>query len=331
MTAASIAIVGAGRMGRGIALAFARTGTAAVLLDVKPRSASAFETLCADIRQEIGSTVEALVDAGIDQALDREDINGLISVVSRDDIGDSLSEAEVLFEAVPETLDAKREAFAVIAGSLTPDAIIASTSSTFLSTDIAALVAGPHRCLNAHWLNPAYLIPLVEVSPHPGTDKDIVERFAAFLKRHGKVPVMCAPAAGYIVPRLQSLIMNEAARMVQDGVATPDDIDKAIRVGFGVRYASMGVLEFIDFGGCDILHYASGYLAGALAADRFASPDIVSRHMREGKLGLKTGCGFYDWSDLDLAGYRRALLRNLMSHIQQSLNAEHTLRPRSVY
>ena len=325
MSAAPLAILGAGRMGRGIALAFAQGGVASVLLDIKPRSDAEFEKLCAEVDQEITQTAQALAGIGIELPKDAR-----ITVMRRHEAKAALASAEILFEAVPETLEAKREAFAAIADVLPRETIVASTSSTFLSTDIAALVPEPQRCLNAHWLNPAFLIPLVELSTHAGTDPDVVARLTAFLTRHGKVPVMCGPAAGYIVPRLQSTIMNEAARMVQEGVATPADIDKAIRVGFGVRYACLGVLEFVDFGGCDILHYASEYLSGALDP-RFAAPDIITRHMTEGKLGLKTGSGFYDWTGLDVAGYRRALLENLKAHIDLALQAEAAPRPKSAY
>jgi 3-hydroxybutyryl-CoA dehydrogenase len=323
MNAASVAILGAGRMGRGIALAFAANGVSSVLLDIKPRSPAEFEILRSETTQEIELTAHTLAGADSGTAARSETICSRIKLLSRAEADTALTCANVLFEAVPETLEAKRLAFAAISDFLPRETIVASTSSTFLSTDIAE----PQRCLNAHWLNPAYLMPLVEVSPHHDTDPAVVERFVAFLKEHGKVPVMCAPSAGYIVPRLQTLVMNEAARMVQEGVATPHDIDKAIRVGFGVRYASMGVVEFIDFGGCDILNYASNYLASALSADRFAAPEIIVRHVREGRLGLKTGRGFYDWRDLDLAAYRRSLIENLNSHIEQVMRAEHAVRP----
>ena len=325
MSTAPLAILGAGRMGRGIALAFAQGGLSSVLLDIKPRNKDEFEKLCSEVEQEIAQTAQALSGIGVVLPPDAR-----ITVMPRQEAKAALASAEILFEAVPETLEAKREAFAAIADVLPRDTIVASTSSTFLSTDIAALVPRPQRCLNAHWLNPAFLIPLVELSTHAGTDPEVVARLTAFLTQHGKVPVMCGPAAGYIVPRLQSAIMNEAARMVQEGVATPSDIDKAIRVGFGVRYACLGVLEFVDFGGCDILHYASEYLAGALDP-RFAAPDIITRHMREGKLGLKTGSGFYDWNGLDVAAYRRALLENLKAHIDLALQAEAAPRPKSAY
>ena len=103
-----------------------------------------------------------------------------------------------------------------------------------------------------HWLNPAYVIPVVEISTHPGTDAAAVARTREIMESAGKLPVVCGVAPGYIVPRLQALVMNEAARMVEEGVASAEEIDKATRFGLGLRFAALGVVEFIDFGGYDI-------------------------------------------------------------------------------
>src|SRR5207237_9619169 len=109
--------------------------------------------------------------------------------------------------------------------------------------------------------------------------------------------------AGSIVPRLQALMMNEAARMVEEGVATAEDIDIATRYGLGLRFAAIGVVEFIDFGGVDILHHASREMAGSIDADRYEEPAIVARMMAQGQLGLKSGSGFYDYAGRDVGEY----------------------------
>jgi 3-hydroxybutyryl-CoA dehydrogenase len=129
--------------------------------------------------------------------------------------------------------------------------------------------------------------------------------------------VLCQAAPGYIVPRLQALLMNEAARMVEQGVATPEDIDRAVRYGFGPRFASMGVVEFIDFGGLDILYYASHYLAKALDDPCRAPPAIVDRYMAEGRAGLRAGKGFFDWSNVDAASYRREVMQRQLALLKQ--------------
>jgi len=229
---------------------------------------------------------------------------------------DALAAAELVFEGVPETMDAKRDAFEQLNRQCRDDAVLTSTTSSILVTQIAGLVRRPERFLNMHWLNPAYVIPVVELSTHPGTDAGVLERTRHTMESIGKLPVVCGPAPGYIVPRLQALIMNEAARMVEEGVATAEEIDKATRYGMGLRFAALGVVEFIDFGGCDILHHASREMAGSIDAARYAAPAIIGDMMRDGRLGLKTGSGFYDYEGRDVAAYRRDVLARTLGMLK---------------
>jgi len=312
-----IAALGIGRMGRGIAHAFAYAGYEVWLIDIKPRDAAATAELRNDARREIDGSLRTLAELGAFDA-------GLIpAMLARVNFADRraapavLAQVDVLFEGVPEIIDAKREALAFACRYLRADALLASTTSTMLSTDLAAAVTRPERFLNAHWLNPAYLIPLVEVSPHAGTDAAVVSRLCELLEGIGKKPVVCKAAPGFIVPRLQALVMNEAARMVEQGVATAEDIDRAVRYGFGPRFASMGVMEFIDFGGLDILYYASHYLARALDDPRHAPPAIVERFMAEGRAGLRSGRGFFDWSQVDATTYRREVMQRQLALLRQ--------------
>src|SRR4029077_642728 len=182
---------------------------------------------------------------------------------------------------------------------------------------LSGAIAHPERFLNAHWLNPAYLIPLVELSPGARTDPAVTARLKTMLEGIGKVPVVCAARPGFIVPRIQALAMNEAARMVEEGVASAEDIDKAIKYGFGFRYATMGLLEFIDWGGGDILYYASRYLEGALHSDRYRAPEVISRNMQEGRIGMRTGAGFLDYAGKDIDAWRQqrcAAFGDLLRH-----------------
>jgi 3-hydroxybutyryl-CoA dehydrogenase len=291
-------------MGRGIALAFTLAGREVTLVDLKPRSD--FARLKAEAMEEMEASLAMLVELG---AIARVDLSR-VSVVQDPD---ALRDADLVFEAVPETLEAKRDAFARICGLVSKEAILASTTSTILVTDLVPLVTHPERLLNAHWLNPAYLIPLVEISVHSETDKGVIEKLKKLLEDAGKVPVVCGPTPGFIVPRLQALVMNEAARMVEEGAASAEDIDKATRYGLGLRFSAIGVVEFIDYGGNDILYYASRYLAEKVSAERYAPPEIVQRLMREGNLGLKTGRGFYDYRGRDGRAYRKDVLARTLA------------------
>ena len=312
----AIACLGAGRMGRGIAVAFAYAGHDVTLIDVKARPAEQFEKLRAEALDEIRKTLASLARFKLLEETDAEAVIAKVSVAPSQQSAAALAGAGIVFEGVPEVVDLKREVLAAASRRVGPEVIIASTTSTILVDDLSGAVEHPGRFLNVHWLNPAYLIPLVELSPGTATDPAIVAKVKALLEGIGKVPVVCAATPGFIVPRIQALAMNEAARMVEEGVASAEDIDKAIRYGFGFRFAVLGLLEFIDWGGGDILHYASRYLESALGSDRYRAPEVISRNMREGRIGLRTGAGFLDYSELDVEVYREQRLAALVEMLR---------------
>lgn len=303
-----VACLGAGRMGRGIAHCAAFSGYEINLIDVKARGADDFAKLKAECLSEIEGGMHMVAQLGgfdgnvIPQLMQR------IAVVQLDKTGEVLADASLVFEAVPEVVDIKKDAFALFDAHAASDAILASTTSTILSTELAAFTTTPERFLNAHWLNPAFLVPLVEVSPTDQTSNETLEKTKAILEEMGKVPVVCKASPGYIVPRIQALAMNEAARLVEEGVASAEDVDKAVKYGFGLRFAALGLLEFIDWGGGDILYYASRYLSEALETERFEAPDIVKSNMENDRIGIKSGVGFFDYENRDVDAYRKERL-----------------------
>jgi 3-hydroxybutyryl-CoA dehydrogenase len=313
----AIACLGAGRMGRGIAVAFAYAGHAVTMIDIKPRTPEQFAALEADALGEVQKTLASLSRFGLLADRDADAVIARVSVVSAADMAAALAGAGIVFEGVPEVVELKREVLAAASKHAAPEVIIASTTSTILVDDLAGAIEHPERFLNVHWLNPAYLIPLVEISPGAATDPAVTTRMKTLLEGIGKMPVVCAATPGFIVPRIQVLAMNEAARMVEEGVASAEDIDKAIRYGFGFRYAVMGLLEFVDWGGGDILYYASRYLEGALGSDRYRAPEVISNNMRDGRIGMRTGAGFLDYAGLDVDARREqrlAALVDLLRH-----------------
>src|SRR6202166_3110401 len=311
-----VACLGAGRMGRAIAVAFAYAGHAVIMIDVKTRSRAQFATLEADALGEVSKTLASLARFGLLSERDADAVIARVSVAPAQNMAAALTGAGIVFEGVPEAGDLKREVLAAASKCVGPEVIIASTTSTILVDDLSGAVEHPQRFLNVHWLNPAYLIPLVEVSPGAATDPAVIARVKALLEGIGKVPVVCAATPGFIVPRIQALAMNEAARMVEEGVASAEDIDKAIRYGFGFRYAVLGLLEFIDWGGGDILFYASRYLESALGSDRYRAPEVISRNMRDGRIGFRAGAGFLDYSGLDVDAYREQRLAALVEMLR---------------
>ena len=310
--------VGAGRMGRGIAIAFAYAGHRIALVDLRQRSAQAWQRLCDDVRGEIHASLDAMAQLGALQPAQVQAIAARVELVDAEGAPAALARAELVFECVPETMQAKRDAFEQINRHCRDDAILTSTTSSILVTQLAELVRGPARFLNMHWLNPAYLIPVVELSTHAGTDAAVVTRTRELMEAIGKLPVLCGATPGYIVPRLQALIMNEAARMIEEGAATAEEIDKATRFGLGLRFAALGVVEFIDFGGSDILHHASREMAASIDAHRYASPAIVGRMVEQGHLGVKSGSGFYDYTGRDVVAYRRDVLARTLGMLRHA-------------
>lgn len=310
----TVAVLGPGRIGRQIALTFALGGCRVLLVDLKNRSVADSEMALADARREIARDLalmaeeQVIAEADVGPALDR--------IEERVGLGD-LGDCAFVQEALPESVELKRATFKRLSDRIAHDAIVASTSSTISPSHLADAVTRPERFLVAHWLNPAHIIPLVEVVAGQQTAPATVERALRLLERLGKTPVRCADSPGFIGPRIQVLLMNEAVRLVEEGVATPEDVDRAFRAGMGFRYASIGIFEFIDWGGVDILYRASRYMSEALRDDRFRPAQLVERKMAYNELGPKTGRGFFDYSGDRRATFETAKIRALLRQLKR--------------
>lgn len=318
MSVARFVAVGAGRMGRSIATAFAYAGHRVAVVDLRERTPEQWQALQQEAVAEVRASLTSLADLGAFPLAQVESIVARVSWVNEPHADQALAQADMVFEGVPETIAAKQSVMARIGAACRTDAIITSTTSSILVTDLVPFVPHPERFLNIHWLNPAYLIPVVELSTHPLLDPSVLARAKDLMAAIGKLPVVCGPTPGYIVPRLQALVMNEAARMVQEGAATAQEIDMATRYGMGLRFAALGVIEFIDVGGNDILFHASREMAATIDPHRYATPDIVADKMNKGQLGLKTGSGFYDYDGRDIAAYRRDILSRTLGMLQHA-------------
>jgi 3-hydroxybutyryl-CoA dehydrogenase len=309
-----VAVLGAGRIGRQIALAFALGGCRVRLIDMKDGRASGdAERVLADAHREIARDLRLMVEEAV--VGEAESTATLGRIETR--IGlDGLANCDFVQEALPESVPLKRTTLARLGAELASDAIVASGSSTISPSHLADALAGPERFLVAHWLNPAHVIPLVDVVPGPLTSAATIERTLALLERLGKVPVKCKDSPGFIGPRLQVLLMNEAVRLVEEGVATPEDVDRAFRAGMGFRYASVGLFEFIDWGGVDILYRASRYLAETLGDDRFRPAKLVEEKIARNELGPKTGRGFFDYGGDRRETFETDKVRSLLRRLR---------------
>lgn len=308
--------VGAGRMGRGIALAFAYAGYRIALVDLRQRSSEAWDFLADDVHAEIEGSLVGLAELGVLREEQISRIAARIELVPLQRAPVALRGADLVFECVPETMQVKRDTFDSINRYCKKSAIVTSTTSSIPVTKIARYVSHRGRFLNMHWLNPAYLIPIVELSCHPETEDWVLPKVRSIMESIGKLIIVCGPSAGYIVPRLQTLVMNEAARIVEEGLASAEEVDKATRYGLGLRFSAIGVLEFIDFGGCDILYHANQEMSQCIDKSRYKTPKIIENMMRNNRLGLKSSTGFYSYKHCDFVEYRKDVLSRTVDRLR---------------
>jgi 3-hydroxybutyryl-CoA dehydrogenase len=309
-----VAVLGPGRIGRQIALAFALGGCHVRLVDLKPRNDAESAAVFADARREITRDLGLMAE---EEVIERAAVGATLDRIE-DHVGlDGLLDIAFVQEALPELIDLKRETFRRLSAAVDEDAIIACGSSTISPRHLVDAVARPERFLAAHWLNPAHIIPLVEIVAGPRTAERTVARSLTLLESLGKTPVRCGDSPGFIGPRLQVLLMNEAVRLVEEGVATPEDVDKAFVAGMGFRYATMGIFEFIDWGGVDILHRASGFMTRAMGDDRFKAAKLVDEKIARNELGPKTGHGFFDYAGEKRDAFETAKVRALLRQLKR--------------
>jgi 3-hydroxybutyryl-CoA dehydrogenase len=312
-----VAVVGPGRMGNLIALAYAFAGLDVALVDLRERPAADARARRDAAFAAIDAALAFLIAEGVAPAAAAGQTRARLRWADAGGADGALAGAGLVVEAVSEKAAEKAAVLARVDAAVGPDCAIGSTTSTIAPDELATMVSHPRRYLNVHWINPPHLSPLVELQPGRQTDPALVDALRALHEAMGKVPIVCGPSPGYLMPRLQIALMNEAARMVEEGVAEPADIDRAMRWGLGLRYANMGILEFVDWGGAEILLHAGRYMAAALHAERFAPPALVERMVAEGRSGLRTGQGFYDWRQRDVAAEQRDVQHRIVDLLRE--------------
>lgn len=271
-------------MGRGIAQVAAQSGMQVTLCDV---SDEAVRTALERMR---GSLDRALARGKIDQAT----YDGTIERVKIEvDVATAARSADLVIEAVPESLDLKREIFSRAAEAVGSDVVLASNTSSLSIARIAEGMPNPERFVGMHFFNPVPAMALLEVVVHDGTSEAALAVARQVAERMGKTAITVRDAPGFASSRLGIALGMEAIRMVEDGVASAADIDTAMKLGY--RHP-MGPLELTDLVGLDVRLAISEYLARTLG-ERFAAPELLRRMVAEGKLGAKSGQGFYRWQD----------------------------------
>ena len=282
------AVIGAGRMGHGIALEAARGGFEVGIYDTQPDRADAAIAEAADDAKD-------LVAAGVIQASEIPTIVGRLRPAT--DLESAAADAEVVFEAVAEDLEVKRLVFARLDRAAPPAALLLSNTSSLAISDIAAACERPERVALAHWILPPHLIPAVEVAPGPRTSAATIEAVRALLERLGKWPVVLErEMPGYLINRLQFALLREAMDLVGQGVASAEEIDRAVRGSIARRMPVMGLFGQADLAGLDVYRQIFRYLAADLSRST-GPPHVLEDAVASGNTGAAAGRGFYEWTE----------------------------------
>ena len=280
-----VAVLGAGTMGHGIAQVCAMAGATTVLQDPDD---DALEGALDRIRANLHKAVE------LGKATEDEVHGALNRLQMGHDLVRSVSEADLVIEAAPESLDLKHRIFTDVDAAAPDHAILASNTSSLSIDRIAEAVDEPGRVVGLHFFNPVHVMKLVEVVWGPRTADATRDAAIAFVGRLGKEPVVVKDSPGFASSRLGIVLGMEAIRMVEEGVASAQDIDKAMELGY--RHP-MGPLRLTDLVGLDVRLGIAEYLHETLGSEAFRPPELLKRMVAAGKLGKKSGMGFYDWSE----------------------------------
>jgi 3-hydroxybutyryl-CoA dehydrogenase len=275
-----VCVIGAGTMGTGIAQVAARAGYRTDLYDVAPGAAQ-------KAIGRIGDSLARAVEKGRCSADQRTEALALLAAAADHDA--SVAAADLIIEAAPEDLELKKELFAKLSKAARPEAILASNTSSLPVTEIASAARGPERVIGLHFFNPVPAMKLLEIIQGERTHPLVVTAARAVGARLGKEVVVVRDAPGFATSRLGVCIALEAMRMVEEGVASAEEIDRAIELGYG---HPMGPLKLTDQVGLDVRLAIAEHLTAELG-ERFRPPQILRRMVRAGKLGKKSGEGFY--------------------------------------
>jgi 3-hydroxybutyryl-CoA dehydrogenase len=280
----TVAVIGAGIMGRGIAQVAATGGYRTILEDILPNALRKAET---EIRGNLEKGVELgkLTSAEADAAAGRLEYASSVEQAAR--------EADLVIEAVPEEMESKIEIFTLLDKVCRPSTILASNTSSLSITEIASVTYRPQKCLGMHFFNPVHKMKLLEVVRALETDEDTLQTAAEVGRRMGKEVVVIKESPGFITSRINAMIGNEAFCMLQEGIASAVDIDKALKLGLN---HPMGPFELVDLVGLDTRLHILEYLHRTLG-EKFRPAPLLVQYVKAGRLGRKAGRGVFDYPE----------------------------------
>ena len=302
-----IAVLGAGTMGHGIAESFAMYGYEVNLYEISDDTRN-------KVKNEIKNELEFLGEEGI---LRREDIKLILDRISLySQLESATKDADYVIEALPEKLELKQVVFEQLDRICHGHTIFASNTSSLKLDDMMANVSEKRRkrMMVNHWYNPAHIMPIVELSFFGNIPEDIYKEVEQLYNKIGKQTVkVLKDVPGLVANRIQQGVAREVFSLIEMGVAEPEDIDKALKFGPAFRYATTGQLEIADFGGLDIWCTVSDNLLSVMDNSRHANP-LLKQKVNAGKLGIKTGEGFYKYPKEELEEIKKRYMNIQMGY-----------------
>ncbi|MDH3427766.1 MAG: 3-hydroxyacyl-CoA dehydrogenase family protein [Gemmatimonadota bacterium] len=281
--AGPVAVLGAGTMGRGIAHVCSLAGYETRLFDI---DGEILDQALANVQENLAKGV----DLGKIQPADRNGALDRLRLTA--EIAAAVDGCDLVIEAVPERLDLKQSLLGGVADLVDPGTIIASNTSSLSISALASGIDGPERVVGLHFFNPVHIMALIEVVRGERTTERVIEQAREFAEALGKTPIVVRDSPGFASSRLGIALGLEAIRMVEEDVASPQDIDRAMELGY--RHP-MGPLRLTDLVGLDVRLEIARYLHEKLDSERFRPPQLLERMVKDGLLGKKAGHGFYDW------------------------------------
>jgi 3-hydroxybutyryl-CoA dehydrogenase len=282
----TVAVVGAGTMGLGVAECFAAAGIGVRLTDATP-------DLTRRAKERLDERARGHAAAGL---LAEEAAERVEAVETTTSAAEAVSDVDLVFEAVPEDMDLKREILGACSGAAPPGSVIVSNTSSLPINTLAAFVDRPGRFCGMHWFNPPEWTPGVEVIPSAETEAETVERVVAFLRGIGKRPAVVGDGPGFVANRIQNALFLEAVRCVEEGLASPQEVDEVVRSCFGFRLPFFGPFQIADMAGLDVYESVLGVLEEGLG-ERFEAPETLRKLVEEGRTGTKSGAGFLEYTE----------------------------------
>jgi 3-hydroxybutyryl-CoA dehydrogenase len=278
----TVAVVGSGYMGGGIAQVMALSGATVAIADVSAEvTANNYRRLLAESDAFVA---DGLFPVGSTEIISR-------NLVAAASVEAAVADVEYVVEAVPEVVEVKHDILRRVSAAARPDAVITSNTSTIRIGVLAEAVTLPERFLGAHFSNPAPFVPGVEIIPHAATGDAAIERAERIVRGAGKQPARVRDTTGFVLNRLQYALFTEATRLVDEGVATIEDIDTIVRTTFGYRLPFFGPFAIADMAGLDVYDFCYRSLQTSFP-ERFATPRVLSELVSAGRLGTKAGGGF---------------------------------------